>query len=180
LKIPKNTIVFCSPSPIFPIHIPLAIIDSSFIPLKSMASIFSPLALPTQQHDLPQNYSQRIKCFSAEGDITTQQHFDRFNEFVDLEEVYHEDVKMKLFAHFFTGEVKKWFRGLTTGSIHNFQEFEQVFMRKWESKKNYLQLLTQHDNFKRSSMEIVQEFSTRFMRFYDSIPDQDKPPPRAS
>ena len=51
-------------------------------------------------------------------------------------------------------------------------------MRKRESKKNYLQLLTQYNNFKKSPMETVEEFSTRFMTVYDSILDQVKPPPR--
>lgn len=63
-----------------------------------MASRFTPLVLPTQLHDLPQGYSQIIRNFDAEGDITTQQHLDRFNDFVDLEEVDHEDAKMILFS----------------------------------------------------------------------------------
>ena len=57
---------------------------------------------------------------------------DRFNDFVDLEEVDHEDAKMILFAQIFYGEVKKWFRGLAAESIHDFQEFETIFHRKWE------------------------------------------------
>jgi hypothetical protein len=77
---------------------------------------------------------------------------------------------------FFSGEVKKWFKGLATGSIPDFPGFEQVFLRKWEDKKNPLQLLTQFNNLKRDPAETVQEFSTRFMKVYNSIPDQVKPP----
>ena len=36
------------------------------LPLE-MAARFAPLVLPTQLHDLPQAYSQRIKTFGAEG-----------------------------------------------------------------------------------------------------------------
>jgi hypothetical protein len=43
---------------------------------------FSPLVLPAQLHDLPQNYSEIIKTYNAKGDITTQQHLDRFNDFI--------------------------------------------------------------------------------------------------
>ena len=107
-----------------------------------MAARFAPLALPSQLHDLPQNYAQRIKRFGNEGDVTTQQHVDRFVDFIDLEEVGQEDAIMRLFAHSFIGEVKKWLRTLTAGSIHNFQQFQDVFLRKWETKKNSLQLLT--------------------------------------
>ena len=63
-----------------------------------MASMFTPLILPAQLHDLPKGYSQSIRTFSAEGYITTQQHLDKFNDFIDLEEVDHEDVGMRLFS----------------------------------------------------------------------------------
>ena len=86
-----------------------------------MAARFTPLVLPAQLHDLPQGYSQRIRTYGAEGDITTQQHLDRFNDFIDLEEVDHEDAKMRLFAQSFYGEVRKWFRCLAAGSIQDFQ-----------------------------------------------------------
>ena len=145
-----------------------------------MAARFSPLVLPPQLHDLPQEYSQRIKTFGVEGDITTQQHLDRFNDFCDLEEVDYEDAKIILFAQSFSGEVKKWFRGLQAGSIRNFQEFEAVFLTKWEQKINSLQLLTQYNNLKIRVSESVQDFSTRFMRTYESIPAYVKPPPWAT
>ena len=34
-----------------------------------MASRFPPLILPAQLHDLPQNYSQRIKLYDVEGNV---------------------------------------------------------------------------------------------------------------
>ena len=101
---------------------------------------------------------------------------DIFNDFVDLEEVDHEDEKMRLFSQIFSNDVKKWFRGLVAGSIHDFQEFKQTFLRKWSDKKNPLQLLTQYNNLKRSHTEIVQEFFVRFMKVYDIIPAEVKPP----
>ena len=86
-----------------------------------MAFTFTPLVLPTQLHDLHQGYSQRIRTYGEEGDLTSQQHLDRFNDFCDLEEVDYEDAKMRLFSQSFYGEVKKWFMGFDAGSIHNFQ-----------------------------------------------------------
>ena len=85
-----------------------------------MAVRFAPLVLPAQLHDLPHAYSTSIKTYGVEWDITAQQHLDRFNKFYDLEEVDHEDAKLRLFAQSFSGEVKKWFRGLQARSIHDF------------------------------------------------------------
>ena len=49
-----------------------------------MATKFTPLVLPAQLHDLPQGYSQIIKTYGVEGDITTQQRLDKFNDFFNL------------------------------------------------------------------------------------------------
>jgi len=61
------------------------------------------------------------------------------------------------------------------GSLRNYQELEVAFLRKWEDKKNPLQLLTQYNNLKRDPAETIQELSGRFMRVYGSIPANVKP-----
>ena len=40
---------------------------------------------------------------NKEGDISTEQHLDRFNDFCDLEEVDYEDAKMILVSQSFYG-----------------------------------------------------------------------------
>ena len=67
-------------------------------PTIVMDARFTPLVFPAQLHDLPQGYYQRSRTYEAEGDISTQQHLDRFNDFCDLEEVDYEDAKMRLFT----------------------------------------------------------------------------------
>ena len=49
---------------------------------------------------------------------------------------------MCLFAQSLKGEVKKWFRDFTPRSIVNSQRFEQMFLDRWEEKKNSVQMLT--------------------------------------
>lgn len=46
---------------------------------------------------------------------------------------------MRLFVQSFIGEVKKWFKALAPGSLHNWDELEEDFLRKWGSKFNLLQ-----------------------------------------
>ena len=52
-----------------------------------MAAKFAPLRFPIVLHDLPQNYSQIISLFDGEGGITVKQHVEKFEDFIDLEEV---------------------------------------------------------------------------------------------
>jgi hypothetical protein len=142
-----------------------------------MAARFTPLILPAQLHDLPQNYNQRIRLYDVEGNVSAQRHLDWFNDFVDLEEVDYADAKMRLFAQSLSGDVRKWFKSLPPVSIWDFTAFERSFLNKWGDKKNPLQLLTQYNNMKKAPEETVQEFSAHFLKVYNSIPVEVKPPP---
>jgi len=134
--------------PIVPIHtVPIQIVPAQTIeiaqnPPRSMEARFSPLALPAQLHDLPQNYDQIIRSFNVEENTSAQRHLDWFNDFVDLEEVDHEDEKLRLFTQSLLGEVRKWFRSLPATSILNFSAFETLFLARWGDKNNLLQLIT--------------------------------------
>lgn len=82
---------------------------------------------------------------------------------------------MRLFAQSLLGEVKKWFRSLTTDVILDFQHFERMFLGRWEEKKNLVQLLTQYNQLRRGNDETIKNFSDRFNRIYSSLPAQCKP-----
>ena len=110
---------------------------------RAMVARFSPLALDDVLHDLPHNYSQRITLFDGEGNFTTRQHMDRFDDFIDLEEVDYDDVKMIFFAQSLLGEAKRWFKYLPAISIATFEAFRSLFLDRWEDKKNPLQILAQ-------------------------------------
>ena len=85
-----------------------------------MEIIFSPLGLFGVLHDLPQNYPLRISIFDREGNFTARKHVDRFEDFIDLEEVDYDDAKMSFFSQSFYGEEKGWFKDLPTRSILTF------------------------------------------------------------
>ena len=135
-----------------------------------MAARFAPLVLRVSLHDLPQNYAQWITLHDGEGNFTSQQHVDRFNDFIDLEEVDYDDVKMRLFSQSLSGEEKKWFIYIPARSIPNFEGFQTLFFDRWEDKKNPLQILAQYNNLKKGNFEYVHEFYSRFMRVYNLIP----------
>ena len=107
-----------------------------------MAAKFSPLSLPAKLHDLPQNYAQRITSYDAEENASARKHLDWFNDFVYIEEVDDEYVKVRLFTQSLSGEVRKWFKSLPVASTPNFAAFETLFLARWGDKKNPLQLLT--------------------------------------
>lgn len=126
---------------------------------------------------MPLNYSQHIPQLDGTRPATAQQHIDKMNDFADLEEVDDDDVQIRLFAQSLTCEAKIWYKGLAAGSISNLQQFHQVFLPRWEVKKNPLQILAEYEILRRAPRESVQDYSNRFNNLYNSIPIEIKPPP---
>ena len=102
------------------------------------AARFAPLALPLVLHDLPLNYSQRIALYDGEGNFSAIYHVDRFDNFIDLEEVDDEDTKMRLFAKSLSGEAKKWYKYFPPSSIRSFVGFQTIFLERWDDKQSPL------------------------------------------
>ena len=113
LKVEERNPVVQNLQPYIPqnVQTPLAFQAPPFVPNppRPMVARFYPLALPAILHDLPQNYAQRISLYDGEGNFTVRQQVDRFHDFIDLEEVDDDDVKMRLFAQSLSGEAMKWF-----------------------------------------------------------------------
>ena len=64
-----QSLIYIVPNKI--VFIPSQIVQPVQNPPRSMATSFSPLVLPSQLHDLPQNYNHRIKSYDAEDNIST-------------------------------------------------------------------------------------------------------------
>ena len=54
--------------------------------------------------------------YDGEVNFIARQHVDRFDDFVNLEEVDGDDVEMRLFAQSLSGEAKKWYKHLPARS----------------------------------------------------------------
>lgn len=141
---------------------------------------YAPLVLIVSLNPLPSKYFARIKTRGSDEEITVEENVDQFNNFIDREDFDHEDFKMRLFSQCFTGEVRKWFKALTQGILHNWNEFEDSFLRKWGYRTNHVQALTEYNILKRAVDETIQNFSKIFNKFYDSTLAHLKPPPRST
>lgn len=73
---------------------------------------------------------------------------NKVSDFVDFEEVDHDDVKVRLFAKIFYGDVKKWFNNSRLTIFSNYLELEDAFLARWCEKKNPLQIMDEYNNLK--------------------------------
>jgi hypothetical protein len=127
-----------------------------------MAARYAPLVLAAPLHAMPQDYQTRLQQFDATGTLNAQQHVDKMNDYLDLQEVDKVDVQMRLFIQSLTGDVKKWFKALPTASIPDLVAFQRSFLDIWEVKKNPLQILSEYENIKRNQGETVMDYCTHF------------------
>ena len=97
--------------------------------------------------------------------------------FIDLEEFDEDDYKIRLMAQNFSGDVKKWLRGLGVGLNDTPQRLNELFLARWVEKKNPLQILAEYNTLKINPNKMVQEFTIRFNHIYNSIPNNMKPLP---
>ena len=73
-------------------------------------------------------------------------------------------------------EARKWYKNLPENSILSYQALEYSFKDKWEDKKNPKKYLSQYHSMRRRESESIPEFFDRFMKTYNAILAQFKPP----
>jgi hypothetical protein len=82
---------------------------------------------------------------------------------------------MRVFIQSLDGEVRKWFRGLAPGSIAGIEALDNVFLRQWGDRKDYIYYMTEFGSLKKQEGESVFDFSKRFNKMYNKIPVEIKP-----
>jgi ribonuclease HI len=149
-------------------------------PLNRMDAIvaarYAPLILPHPMNPLPAgDYLKYMPKFTGEGDITAEEHLASFYSYADNLNIENEDVWMRVFIQSLDGEVRKWFRGLAPGSIAGIEALDNVFLRQWGDRKDFMYYMTEFGSLKKMEGESVSDFSKRFNKMYNKIPAEIKP-----
>jgi hypothetical protein len=82
---------------------------------------------------------------------------------------------MRDFVHILDGESRKWFRGLTHGSIDGIESLYYALLRHWGDKKYFLYYIIEFGSLRRKEVEFVLDFSNIFNKMYNKIPTEIKP-----
>jgi hypothetical protein len=141
-----------------------------------VATRYAPLVLPQPLNSLPTgDYLKYMPKFTGEEDITAEENLASFYSYADNLNIENEDVWMRVFVQSLDGEVRKWFRGLTPGSIIGIEALYNAFLRQWGDKKYLMYYMTKFGSLKRKEGESVSDFSKRFNKMYNKIPAEIKP-----
>eukprot|EP01018_Ginkgo_biloba_P034759 Gb_09446 [translate_table: standard] len=136
---------------------------------------YGPLRTPVNVHDMPDNYLKILPKFDGEKNALAEDHMTAFQDFTDNLFIEHDDVYMRFFVQTLEGDVKKWFRDLTTNSIDSWETFKVSFMRQWGKKRDHLYYLTEFGALKKKNSESVLDFNKRFNKLYNKIHIDNKP-----
>ena len=74
-----------------------------------------------------------------------------------------------------SGEACKWFRSLPAGSITIIEALDEIFLKQWGDRKDYMYYITKFGALKRKNGESLADFTKRFNKVYQKIPLEVKP-----
>jgi hypothetical protein len=143
-----------------------------------MVARYAPLALPQPLNALPQgDYLKYLPKYIGEEDETSaEEYLDAFYGYADNQIIEHEDVWTRLFVQSLDIKARKWFRSLPARSIIGIDALDEIFIKQWGDRKDYLYYITKFGALKRKNGKSLAHFTKRFNKVYQKIPLEVKPP----
>jgi hypothetical protein len=106
---------------------------------KAFASLlarrFAPLdfsSVPGFPHPVPDmsEWGDFLPVFREEKDDNPAEHLLKFHECMELLNLQHEDVRMKMFMYSLYGDARKWYFSLPSSSISSLKDFHKAFNQR--------------------------------------------------
>jgi len=89
------------------------------------------LKLSNDPKPLPEKFNQWLPKFKGDATWTTHGFIEEFYWQMSPRMIFDEDRIMMLFALSLEGQARDWYLSLPPGCIKDFDEFEELFMKRW-------------------------------------------------
>jgi len=100
---------------------------------------------------------------------------ETFERFINLFEIEHDDVFMRIFSQSLNGNAKTWFIHLHLDSISSWDELRESFFRFWGERKPWDLLLLEFYAIRKMNDETISNLRRRFSSLYYKIPKEIQP-----
>jgi hypothetical protein len=159
---------------------PLTVMAVAPPPLTKMQQIlaarYAPLILPNPVAAMPTgDYQKYMPKFTGEGDVSAEEHIEAFYSYAENLNIEQEDVWTRVFVQSLDGHARKWFKELPAGSIAGIEQLDEIFLKHWGDRRDFVYYITEFGNLRKQSNESVSDFTKRFNRMYGKIPAEIKP-----
>ena len=94
---------------------------------------------------------------------------------LNLNQVSHEDVVIKLFPYTFQGSARSWYFSPLAGSIRDWDTFQEVFLAKFGDDRTITSLINDISNLKANPDENIKDFNSKLNKFLKKMPSTSKP-----
>jgi hypothetical protein len=143
-------------------------------PVRWRFSAFDPpsfVAFPNYPCDLPAHkWLKCIPLFAGKSGELVEDHLASFSKSLDVFQVEHENVVMRMFVSTLEGEARTCYKSLLDASIDGWDSFQEKFVERWADKSNNFSLINAFDSVKKNGDDIVIDFNARFFKTYCKIP----------
>ena len=112
--------------------------------------------------------------FDNESEIDALGHLYHFNEKYLSHEICDQGILCRVFTINFEGHMKKWFDAFTTGSIHSWEQFMQLFVCVHHNY-NYDQSCEEIESIQREEDDSVVDIELRLIQHSYRFHDDDRP-----
>jgi hypothetical protein len=97
-----------------------------------LAQRFAPLnfsSVPGFPHPVPDmsEWGDFLPIFKENKEDNPAEHLLKFHECMDLLDLQHEDVRMKMFMYSLYGDARQWYFSLPPSSISSLKDFHRAF-----------------------------------------------------
>ena len=94
---------------------------------------------------------------------------------VNLNGVTKEDIVVRLFPHTLQGVLGSWYFSLPSGSINNWDTFQDQFLIKFGDNRSTTTLINDLSNLKYEPKKPLKDFNSHFNKLFNKIPTTSKP-----
>jgi len=101
---------------------------------------------------------------------------ETFEHFIDLFEIEHDDLFMRIFFQSLQGNAKTWFIHLQLESINSWDELREAFLIFWGEKKPWDLFLSKFYSMRIMNYETISSFNRRFDILYYKMPKEIQSP----
>jgi hypothetical protein len=116
------------------------------------------------------DYLKYMPKFTGKEDIIAKEHLVVFYSYAYNLNIENVDVWMRVLVQRLDGEARKWFKGLTPGSIAGIEALDDSFLRHWGDTKYFLYYIIDFRSLNREEGEFVSDLLKRFNKMYNKIP----------
>lgn len=126
-------------------------------------------------HPLPAHQEKWLPKFNPDDGLHAGGHINNFMLSINLNGVVKEDVVVRLFPYTFEGSVGSWYFSLPSGSIDNWNLFQEQFLTKFGDDRSTTTLINDLSNLQVESREPIKDFNSNFNKLLNKITVASRP-----